>query len=87
MLDPRVVDWRQVAALELDVHHRPNDLDHLPRRASACLCHRPLPPDSSVRTDFPRPQPSAGPGAYSAAAPDTTSMSSRVMVAWRTLFM
>ena len=69
----RVVDRRQVSALELHVDDRADDLDDaclmlvLMRRSPLAMVLCPL--------------------SYCACAPDTTSMISRVIAAWRTLFM
>ena len=60
----RVVDFREVTGLELDVDDGADDLDDL---ADILFRH--------------------GCDSYSACAPETTSMISRVIAAWRTLFI
>src|SRR5262249_17398154 len=81
----RVVDFRQVAGLELAVDHRADDLD-----VSAdmfCLCRHISCRALVVRPGCRRKQPAPSPVSYSASAPETTSMISRVIAACRTLFM
>src|SRR5262245_46722885 len=68
---------------ELDVDHRSDDLDDFAcflRRC--CLCH-----NSLSGTSVPPRHRSGTEVAYVAAAPDTTSMISRVMAACLTLFI
>ena len=72
-----VVDRRQVAVRELDVDDRADDLDDL---ADVLCCSANLPLAARLHSV-------PGSLSYSACAPDTTSMISRVIAAWRTLFM
>ena len=64
----RVVDFRQVAGLELDVDDRTDHLNDLPDSLSQPCCFSSA--GSRLRTSI-----------YSACAPDTTSMISRVIAA------
>ena len=67
-----VVDGRDVAG-ELDVHHRPDDLDDL----TDVLCSHSWNSVRGLRAE----------AYWGEPAPETTSMISLVMPAWRTLFM
>src|SRR6185369_8422562 len=71
-----VIDGGQATG-ELDVDDGPDDLNDLADLHCFCDCHYVL---RKLRT-------SALELAYCAWAPDTTSMISRVIAAWRTLFM
>ena len=66
-------------AFELDVDDRADDLDDL--ADLLCCCHVAVAISARVHPIAPTST------AYSACAPETTSMISRVIAAWRTLFM
>ena len=78
-----VVDRRQVAARELDVDDRADDLNDLSDLDCFSDCHVCA---LSCQLAIGPPEPSL-PAATSDCAPDTTSMISRVIAAWRILFM
>ena len=84
-----VVDLRQVPAFEFDVDDRTDDLDDLADLLCCCdcCCHS---SSFSFRLQLSQLRSEAGScscSSYNACAPDTTSMISRVIAAWRTLFM
>jgi hypothetical protein len=82
----RVVDLRQVPTLELDVHDRSDDLNDLSYPFGLWYLFHDECVRSSRRSTCERR--TAGPRDQSHfCAPDTTSMISRVIAAWRTLFM